>query len=145
MDQATFIREVGSRLGCDAARAEAVTFAVFRELRNRLTGKEAADVASQLPIGLRRLWEEPDGTGARGEKIHAHEFMGRVRRFAALPDDAEAERAVRAVFAALQHLLGSPSGLEGEAWDILSVLPKDLKFVWLSAAGGASIERAVTR
>jgi uncharacterized protein (DUF2267 family) len=141
MDRATFVREVGDRLGCDAARAEAVTFAVFRELRNRLTDKEAADVASQLPTGLRRLWEEPDRAGSPSEKIHASEFVGRVRRFAALPDGAEAERAVRAVFAALQRLLGSPTGMEGEAWDVLSVLPKDLKLVWLSAARGATVEQ----
>ena len=48
---------------------------------------------------------------------------------------SEAERAVRVVFAQLQRLLGSPDGLEGEAWDIYSRLPKDLKTLWLEAAG----------
>lgn len=57
-----------------------------------------------------------------------------MRYFAGLPDDAEAERAVRAVFGALQHSLGSPTGREGEAWDIFSQLPKDLKTLWLDAA-----------
>jgi uncharacterized protein (DUF2267 family) len=51
-----------------------------------------------------------------------------------LPDDAEAERAVRAVFGALQRLLGSRTGREGEAWDVFSQLPKDLKQLWLDAA-----------
>jgi hypothetical protein len=37
------------------------------------------------------------------------------------------------VFATLQDLLGSPSGTEGEAWDVMSQLPKDLKKVWLHA------------
>ncbi len=45
----------------------------------------------------------------------------------------DAERGVRAVFATLQEALGSPSGIEGEAWDIFSQLPKDLKKMWLSA------------
>jgi uncharacterized protein (DUF2267 family) len=141
MDRLTFIREVADRLGCDDPRAEAVTFAVFRELRLRLTGKEAVDVASQLPTGLRRLWEEPAGAEGPTAKIHAPEFVGRVRRFAALPDDAEAARAVRAVFATLQRLLGSPTGMEGEAWDVLSVLPKDLKLLWLFAGKDATVEK----
>ena len=141
MDEVTFIRQVVDRLRCDVPRAEAVTFAVFRELRNRLTAKEAADVASQLPSGLRRLWQEPDRAERPAEKVHAQEFVGRVRQFAALPDDGEAERAVRAVFATLQRLLGSPSGMEGEAWDVLSVLPKDLKLLWLSAGKDATVEQ----
>jgi uncharacterized protein (DUF2267 family) len=70
--------------------------------------------------------------------MHAEDFLGRVRYWAALPDEAEARRAVRAVFATLQHALGSPTGKEGEAWDVLSVLPKDLKFLWLEAAAPPS-------
>jgi hypothetical protein len=34
----------------------------------------------------------------------------------------------------LQRLLGSTTGMEGEAWDIFSQLPKDLKRLWLEAA-----------
>jgi uncharacterized protein (DUF2267 family) len=51
-----------------------------------------------------------------------------------LPDDGEARRAVRVVFAVLQRLLGSRHGVEGEAWDVFSQLPKDLKKLWLTAA-----------
>jgi len=56
-----------------------------------------------------------------------------VRVAADVPDDAEAERAVRAVFATLQHALGSKDGMQGEAWDVFSQLPKGLKQLWLSA------------
>lgn len=133
MDERTFLDEVSKRLGCGGARAEGVTFAVFNVLRERLPAKEAADVASQLPTGLKRLWFESERTPGSVHKLHEAEFLGRVRRFAVLPDDAEAERAVRAVFAVLQRLLGSPTGKEGEAWDVFSVLPKDLKMLWLSA------------
>jgi len=133
MDDTGFIREVSERLGCDAPRAEAVTFVVFQELRDRLTVKEAADVAAQLPTGLKRLWRAEGRAGWPVEKVHEHEFVERVRHFAVLPDDQEAERAVRAVFASLQRLLGSPTGTEGEAWDVFSVLPKDLKMLWLAA------------
>jgi uncharacterized protein (DUF2267 family) len=133
MDERTFIRQVADRLRADGARAEAVTFAVFQELRDRLPAKEVADVAAQLPKGLKRLWQEQEQAGRGVAKIHEPEFIGRVRQRAILPDDAEAERGVRAVFAALQGLLGSPTGKEGEAWDVFSVLPKDLKMLWLAA------------
>src|SRR3990172_8310447 len=133
MDHVAFIRRVASDLRCDDRRAEAIVFAVFHELRNRLPAKEPPDVEPQRPTGLKRLWRESDRAGQPVEKTHEQEFVGRVRYFATLPDDREAERAVRAVFAALQRLLGSPTGKEGEAWDVFSVLPKDLKMLWLSA------------
>jgi uncharacterized protein (DUF2267 family) len=82
------------------ARAEAVTFVVFQELRDRLPPKEAADVGAQLPTGLRRLWRAADRPGWPVQNIHGHEFVEWVRQFAVLHDDREAERAVRAVFGA---------------------------------------------
>jgi uncharacterized protein (DUF2267 family) len=133
MDELTFMREVTTRLQCDERRADGVTFAVFQELRDRLTPREAADVAAQLPTALKRLWDEWERPGRSVTRTHRTEFVGRVRQRASLPDDVEAERAVKAVFGALQKLLGSPSGKEGEAWDVFSVLPKDLKLLWLVA------------
>lgn len=134
MDERRFIRTVAERLGADERRAEAVTFAVLQVLRDRMPPAEAADLAAQLPTGLRRMWQEYDRPRRAVAKVHAEELLGRVRRWAALPDDAEAGRAVKAVFATLQELLGSPTGKEGEAWDVLSVLPKDLKHLWLAAS-----------
>jgi uncharacterized protein (DUF2267 family) len=134
MTEDRFVEEVSRALRCDRERAEAVIFAVFRELSHRLTAREAADVASQLPTGLKRLWSPTGALDRPVEKIHRAEFIGRVRQGAVLPDDEEAERSVRAVFRALQHLLGSPSGREGEAWDVFSQLSKDLKQLWLDAA-----------
>lgn len=131
-----FMQEVAAALQCDSQRAESVIFAVFRELSQRLTAREAADVASQLPMGLKRLWNVEERPDRPVEKMHRAEFIGRVRQRAVLPDDGEAERAVRAVFRALQRLLGSPSGVEGEAWDIFSQLSKDLKQLWLDVARG---------
>ena len=137
MNERAFLHDVETRLACDARRADAITFAVFQELRNRITPHEAADVAAQLPTALKRMWEAGDRPAQRPERIHKAEFLGRVRQHAVLPDDAEAERAVRAVFGALQRLLGSRTGLEGEAWDIFSQLPKDLKALWVESAGGS--------
>jgi len=134
MDEKTFLQQVGARARCDEQRAEALTFAVFQELRDRLTPKEAGHVAAQLPKGLRRLWQEQEQPNRVVRRTHEGEFVGRVRMHLNLPDDGEARRAVRVVFAVLQRLLGSRHGVEGEAWDVFSQLPKDLKKLWLTAA-----------
>jgi uncharacterized protein (DUF2267 family) len=128
-----FVNEVARRIGADERRAEGLIFTVFQTLQARLPAKEAADLQAQLPTGLKRLWRAEDRDGRPVEKLHAEDFIGRVRHWAALPDEAEARRAVSAVFGALQHALGSATGKEGEAWDVLSVLPKDLKRLWLEA------------
>lgn len=133
MEKHAFVREVANRLGCDERRADGVAFTVFQELRVRLTPKEAADVAAQLATPLRRMWLEGESPDRSVARTHRAEFLGNVRSRAALADDAEAERAVRAVFAVLQNVLGSPRGIEGEAWDVFSQLPKDLKQLWLTA------------
>lgn len=135
MDSQHFLHTVEGALACDRPRAEALTFVVFQELRDRLTRKEAGDVVAQLPTPLKRLWSEGevvDRSPNQVNKVHAAEFIGRVRRRAALADDAEAERAVRAVFRALRNLLGGTSGFQGEAWDVFSQLPKDMKPLWLA-------------
>ena len=134
MDDLAFLRRVARGLQCDERRAEGLTFVVFQALRDRLTPNEAADVAAQLPTKLKRFWQEGERPDRKVEKTHKEEFLGRVRRSAALPDTAEAERAVTFVFSALQALLGSPTGREGEAWDVFSQLPKDLKALWLAAS-----------
>ena len=133
METRAFVNEVARRLGADERRAEGLIFTVFQTLQDRLPAKEAADLQAQLPTGLKRLWRADERRERPVEKLHAEDFIGRVRHWAALPDDAEARRAVCAVFATLQHALGSPTGREGEAWDVFSVLPKDLKALWLDA------------
>jgi uncharacterized protein (DUF2267 family) len=136
MTKDRFIAQVAERLHCDPARAEGLVFVVLQTLRDRITADEAADVAAQMPEELRLLWTENARTEHDVDRMDREEFVGRVRRFAGLPDDLEAERAVRAVFAALQSLLGSATGMEGEAWDVFSQLPKDMKRLWLDARRG---------
>lgn len=133
MDDQTFLHEVADRVASDLRRAEALTFAVFQELRDRITPDEAEHVAAQLPKRLKMMWMSLDRPNRPVRRVHVREFIGEVRRMAGLPDDDEARRAVVAVFAALQKLLGSPTGQEGEAWDVMSQLPKDLKKLWLEA------------
>ena len=133
MDERTFLTGISDRLGCDERRAESIAFAVFGELRDRLSPQERRDVRAQLPTPLKRLWEAGDRADRPANKIHRDEFIGRVRQRAVLLGDDEAERAVRAVFAQLQLLLGSVTGTDGEAGDVYSQLPKDLKQLWLDA------------
>jgi uncharacterized protein (DUF2267 family) len=122
MDQVAFVCEVARRMACDEERADALTFAVLQELSERLTPDEVSHVAAQMPLAPRRLW-----TSLEPPKREVRKIMG-------LPSEAEARRAVMSVFATLQKLLGSPDGLEGEAWDVMSQLPKDLKKMWIEAA-----------
>ncbi len=133
MEYDQFIREVELRLGVAKEEAEKVTDAVLRELHNRLTSKEADDLGAQLPGQLKQVWHGLDRPGREVERTHKKDFVRYVSETADLPED-RASRAVKAVFKALQLALKAPSGQEGEAWDVLSQLPKDLKRVWLEAA-----------
>ncbi|HVN29825.1 MAG TPA: DUF2267 domain-containing protein [Candidatus Binataceae bacterium] len=133
MNDKQFITAVAHRTGTDLEAAGVVTYAVFQELRERITPKEAFDVASQLPSELQVLWLDNERVDRDVRKTHETEFIARVRHFASLDSFEEAEKGVRAVFATLQEALGSPHGTEGEAWDVFSQLPKDLKRLWLSA------------
>lgn len=128
-----FLAEVAQAMACGAHRAEALTRAVLRELHDRLTWKEADDLAAQLPRGLKRLWAEFDRPETLPKRFHRAALIRHVREHTGLGTDEEAERAIRAVFRALQLLLGSPRGLSGEAGHVFSQLPKDLKTLWIAA------------
>jgi len=134
MNERCFVRQVAERAYCDERRAETLIFAVFQELRDRLTTKEAADVAAQLPLSLKMLWMSFDRPDRKVRRLHEGQFLREVARMAGLDDEGEAEEAVTAVFGVLQEALGSPTGKEGEAWHVLSQLPTDLKRLWLCAA-----------
>lgn len=104
------------------------TAAVLQALRDRLTREEGEQVVAQLPTELKRLWEVGDDEGRRPVKMHRDEFYERVRRDGGLRSEREARWMTLAVFGALKEQL-SP----GEAEDVLSQLPKDLKEIWTEA------------
>ena len=115
MQDQAFFKAVMGRIGCDLRRGEGLTFAVFQELRDWITPQEALHVAAQFPKRLKMMWMSLDPR-RKVHRVNGDQFIWEVRRMAGLADDTEAERAVSAVFAALQKLLGSPTGQEGEAW-----------------------------
>lgn len=133
MEEEQFIHNVAEQLDVDTEQAKKVISAVFHELHERLTPKEAADAAAQMPGGLRHLWMTFEYPGREVSRTHKAEFMRKVSELGEIPE-SEASRAVKIVFRTLQAMLKSPTGQEGEAWDIFSQLPKDLKRVWTAAA-----------
>jgi uncharacterized protein (DUF2267 family) len=133
MNEKSFIRDVADRAECDERRAEILTFAVFQELRDRLTPNEAAKVAAQLPHSLKMLWMSFDRPDRRVRRVHESQFLNEVARMTALDSEDEAERAVIAVFGALQDALGYLGGAAGTAGHVMSQLPNDLKRLWLAA------------
>ena len=133
MEEERFIRTVGDQMGVDHESAWKIISAVFRELHERLTPKEAADAGAQMPGRLKALWASFESPGREVKRLHKAEFTRRVAELADV-SEPDAARAMRVVFGAIQAMLKSPTGQEGEAWDIFSQLPKDLKEVWLAAA-----------
>jgi uncharacterized protein (DUF2267 family) len=134
MNERSFVRQVAERADCGERRAETLIFAVFQELRDRITPKEASDVAAQLPMSLKMLWMSFDRPDRKVRRVHESQFLSEVARMAGLDDESKAENAVAAVFAVLQEALGSPSGTKGEAWHVMSQLPTGLKQLWLIAS-----------
>ncbi len=134
MQYENFKREVKLLLEVDEAQTERVIVAVLQELHDRLSPREADDLAAQLPGELKGMWHGFDAPGRGVRRTHKRDFIRHVADAAELPEDV-ANRAVMAVFKELQMLLRSPTGQEGEAWDVFSQLPKDLKRVWTAAAG----------
>ncbi|MFZ1119859.1 MAG: DUF2267 domain-containing protein [Candidatus Binataceae bacterium] len=133
MEEQKFVHTVAEQLTVDKQQARRIIAAVFRELRDRLTPKEAADAAAQMPTGLKQLWLASESPGREVRRIHKSDFIREVSERAEI-QEVEASHAVRVVFQTLQRLFQSPTGKEGEAWDIFSQLPKDLKKLWIDAA-----------
>jgi len=135
MNEKAFISEVAARAQCDERRAEILTFAVFQELRDRLTPNEAKKVAAQLPASLKMLWMSFDRPNRQVRRVDEPQFLYDVAKMAVFDTEGEAERAVVAVFSAMQDAFDSSTAIKGTAGHIMSQLPTDLKRLWLCAAG----------
>jgi uncharacterized protein (DUF2267 family) len=92
MKDKTFVRDVADRFRCDDRRAETLIFAVFQELRDRLTPAEAADVAAQLPSSLKMLWLSFDYPDRRVRRVHEYQFLEEVDAWWDLRTKAELKR-----------------------------------------------------
>jgi uncharacterized protein (DUF2267 family) len=133
MNESEFLKEIETRSGLQRDQAYKAAIAVFQELHDRLSPKEANDLAAQLPAEFKRMWHSLDAPGRDVRRTHERDFIRHIADTVEI-DETSAERSLMAMFKALQVLLNSPSGQDGEAWDVFSQLPKDLKQLWLSAA-----------
>jgi uncharacterized protein (DUF2267 family) len=133
MNESRFLKEIETRSGLPRDQAYKVAIAVFQELHDRLSPKEADDLAAQLPGEFKQMWHSFDAPGRDVRRTHERDFIRHIADTAEI-DEIVAEHSLMATFKALQVLLKSPSGQDGEAWDIFSQLPKDLKRLWLSSA-----------
>jgi uncharacterized protein (DUF2267 family) len=121
-------RRVAVEAGLDGPdEAKRATAAVLHALRDRLTVDEGRHAIAQLPRELKALWA-PASRPARPPRLHKQTFYNRVAAEARLDSMRTARAVTNAVFAALKEQL-SP----GEAEDIESQLPKDLKVLWEAA------------
>lgn len=133
MDEDRMLQEVEARAELTREQAFKVMAAALQELHDRLSPKEADDLAAQLPGEFKARWHAFDVPGREVRRTHGEDFVRHIAEVAEI-NEIQAKKALMASFKALQMLLHAPTGQEGEAWDVFSQLPKDLKRIWLAAA-----------
>jgi uncharacterized protein (DUF2267 family) len=111
-----FIDAAAIRAGVSPDDAEVLTYATLQTLAERLTGGEADDLASQLPVGLQDALHKDF---EQAEDFGLEEFVQRVGQGAGT-DTALAWQGVRAVMATLQDAVS-----RGEFDDVMAQLPND--------------------
>jgi hypothetical protein len=75
MQDQAFFKDVMGRIGCDLRRAEGLTFAVFQELRDRITPNEALHVAAQLPKRLKMMWMSLEHPDRKVHRVSGEQFI----------------------------------------------------------------------
>ena len=71
---------------------------------------EAADVAAQLPSALKHFWQEQERADRQVERTHVADFVARIRAWAALADDDEADLQFGWCSANCRSSSGAPPG-----------------------------------
>jgi len=133
MNEDAFLKEVETRARMTRDQAYKVVQATFQELHDRLSPKEADDLSAQLPGEFKRMWHALDAPGREVRRTHKQDFIKHITDAAAI-DEVSAIQGLMAVFKALHIMFRSKTGMEGEAWNVFSQLPKDLKHLWTAAS-----------
>lgn len=134
MKKDAFIHRVQELAGIhERQRAEEVTTVVLGTLCGRITHNEAKDLAAQLPEGIDALChggilKELVQRVVGPKRLERDAFVSAVADKAHFADRVEAERATTAVFHTLKEQI-----TPGEAHDVASQLPKQLKVMWLES------------
>jgi uncharacterized protein (DUF2267 family) len=118
MKRDEFIKRVQEKVQV-SSKDEAIwiTDTVLKTLSDRLTEKEAFDLASQLPHELQGI---VGGAKERVVKMDRQEFVNKVADNLNIAPD-ESERYIKATFSVLKSAV-----VPGEIRDVLDQLPKDL-------------------
>lgn len=103
---------------------------VLHALRDRLPKEETIHLAAQLPMLITGLFYDGWKFKEKPRKWNRAEFYKHIRDLGRFnPQAQDPERMILAVFRVLERHVTA-----GEIGDIVHVLPKDLKGLWLSAA-----------
>jgi uncharacterized protein (DUF2267 family) len=110
----------------DRHRAYSVLRAVLHALRDRLIVDEAVNLGAQLPMLIRGFYYEgwrPEGRPFKYR--HKEEFFAQVAKTLPGMEQAELERAVRAVFKVLSSQVTG-----GEIAQVRDQLPTEVRELW---------------
>jgi uncharacterized protein (DUF2267 family) len=110
----------------DRHRAYSVLRAVLHALRDRLIVDEAVNLGAQLPMLIRGFYYEgwrPEGRPFKYR--HKEEFFAQVAKTLPGMEQAELERAVRAVFKVLSSQVTG-----GEIAQVRDQLPAEVRELW---------------
>ncbi len=122
----SWIHEIAELADCDAQQAYHGLRATLHALRDRISTKEAADLASQLPLVIRGIfyenWRPNQVAKYNGSR---EEFLKEI--YDAFQNDLEVdpERMVRSVFAIISRHV-----TKGEVQDVRDSLPVALQEWW---------------
>ena len=131
-----WLKDLMQRTGWeDKQRVYRLLRATMHALRDRLSPEEAVHLGAQLPMLIRGLYFE--GWRVTGKPLTERTvdaFVAHVRKeFGTdLGSDAEAEKAVRAVFALLSDKIS-----KGEMEDVRHTMPRPLRELFPASAGAA--------
>jgi uncharacterized protein (DUF2267 family) len=127
LNYAEFVQRVSEKAGLDRSRAEAVTQSVLSALGERLSQKEAGDLASQLARELKPMLLNVPG---HGHPYTAREFVHLVAERLRTSDE-EARRCVQAVLSTVGEAVD-----RGELRDVFSEAWRDPEYeeLWVEPA-----------
>lgn len=121
---AAFIRHLCAVGSLEPEVAECAAVSVLSTLERRILPEEAKDLEAQLPRKLVEFLPPPEQRPTRAHRFGREEFLRTVAEDLGKSVD-EAESIVRLVFRVFQEQIS-----EGEAQDVASNLPPDLRALW---------------
>ncbi len=122
MDRKEFLHAVMQRSGVDEGEAKVATLAALADLRDALPEKEARDLASQLPQGLKETVQSPTTRPKAAGPLDMQALVEHMRSVLRPEDRPQASQVTHAIAATLRDAV-----TPGELDDIAGVLPPELQ------------------